>query len=285
MKQTIKRIKKGVVGIKNDDGIGTGFFVKPGIVATNHHVAGDQNNKVQIKDVDNNVLDAVVCFSDKKLDLAFLKVILPEDQTPTLLNLAQDTSDLETSTVFAIGHPSGLSYTVTKGIISSVRNRDGIEFIQTDASINPGNSGGPLFLENGDVVGMNSFIFTNRYGIGFALSAGHIIEALDQSADFETKETKQTSDSGIRTVSTGKKICDVCNEASDSKEQYCGNCGCLLPENDQQGRENEEGSLAQMETVSSKTHSSSRKHCDVCNLNFDESEKYCNNCGSELINC
>ena len=71
--------------------------------------------------------------------------------------------------VYAVGNPQGLRHSVTSGIISGYRTFDGIALVQTDAPINPGNSGGPLIDENGGVVGVNTMIFRNTEGIGFAI--------------------------------------------------------------------------------------------------------------------
>jgi S1-C subfamily serine protease len=71
--------------------------------------------------------------------------------------------------VYTIGSPSGLRHTVTSGVISGFRERDGQSFIQTDAPINPGNSGGPLVDENGRVLGINTMILRDTQGIGFAI--------------------------------------------------------------------------------------------------------------------
>ena len=81
--------------------------------------------------------------------------------------------------VVAIGHPYGLNYTATQGVISKVdRIRDGLKFIQIDAAINPGNSGGPLVNINGEVIGVNSFIIRGGDNLGFALPVNYLREAL-----------------------------------------------------------------------------------------------------------
>ena len=82
--------------------------------------------------------------------------------------------------VVAIGHPFGLNYTATQGVISKVdRIRDGVKYIQIDAAINPGNSGGPLVNKEGEVIGINSFIIRGGDNLGFALPVSYLKEALD----------------------------------------------------------------------------------------------------------
>src|SRR5574338_619774 len=81
--------------------------------------------------------------------------------------------------VVAIGHPFGLNYTATQGVISKVdRIRDGVKYIQIDAAINPGNSGGPLVNKNGEIIGINSFIIRGGDNLGFALPVNYLREAL-----------------------------------------------------------------------------------------------------------
>ncbi len=78
--------------------------------------------------------------------------------------------------VYTIGNPSGLEYTVTSGIISGYRQREGQRLIQTDAPVNPGNSGGPLINSNGKVLGINTMIMKDTQGIGFAIPIETAIE-------------------------------------------------------------------------------------------------------------
>jgi serine protease Do len=79
--------------------------------------------------------------------------------------------------VYAIGNPLGLSNTVTKGIISARRStKDGVRYIQLDATINPGNSGGPLLTKSGSVIGVNTFKVGGYEGLNFAISATEIKE-------------------------------------------------------------------------------------------------------------
>jgi serine protease Do len=119
-----------------------------------------------------------VWYTDKKHDLAFLQP--PDDiQIPEIkLGKYEETADGDV--VVAIGHPYGLNYTATQGVISKVdRIRDGIKYIQIDAAINPGNSGGPLVNKTGEVIGVNSFIIKGGDNLGFALPVSYLREALE----------------------------------------------------------------------------------------------------------
>jgi serine protease Do len=118
-----------------------------------------------------------VWYTDRKHDLAFLEapkgIELPE------IRLGQYEELKDGDHVVAIGHPYGLNYTATQGVISKVdRIRDGLKFIQIDAAINPGNSGGPLVNNKGEVIGVNSFIIRGGDNLGFALPVTYLREAL-----------------------------------------------------------------------------------------------------------
>ena len=112
-----------------------------------------------------------VDFSDN-YDLALFKL---GDNNCPYLKINTDNNLQQGTQLFTIGNPSGLTYSVTSGIFSGYRHKDGKRFIQTDASINPGNSGGPLITKDGSVVGINTSILLNTQGIGFAIPA-NIIE-------------------------------------------------------------------------------------------------------------
>lgn len=156
--------------------LGSGFIIdKAGYVVTNNHVVADAD-QISVILEDDTVLEAKLVGRDEKVDIALLKVESKKD-LPTVSwgnsNIAR-VGDW----VLAIGNPFGLSGTVTSGIISA-RARDikagqYDDFIQTDASINRGNSGGPLFNMDGQVIGVNTAIFSpsgGSVGIGFAASA------------------------------------------------------------------------------------------------------------------
>lgn len=170
---------------------GSGFIISPdGYVVTNNHVV-EQGSKiiVQIKEGrDFRDLDAKLIGRDPKTDLALLKVSAGGDLPYVAFSL-QDNLRVG-DWVIAVGNPFGLGGTVTTGIVSA-RGRDiGAgpydDFIQIDASINRGNSGGPTFDVNGNVVGVNTAIFSpngGSIGIGFAIPAtvaSHVVDQLKE---------------------------------------------------------------------------------------------------------
>jgi len=124
--------------------------------------------------------------------------------------------------VVAIGHPYGLNYTASQGVISKVdRIRDGLKFIQIDAAINPGNSGGPLVNEKGVVIGVNSFIIRGGDNLGFALPVNYLREALQLYLPNKGQ------------ASTRCFSCDyLVTESNIDSGKYCPSCGTevKLPE-------------------------------------------------------
>lgn len=155
-------------------GLGTGFILdEEGHVLTNNHVI-EGADEITVKLPDDRTLKASIVGTDPKTDLAVLK-IQADNLVPVKLG---DSSSLKTGEwVVAAGNPFGLDNTITAGIVSAkgraITNGFQYEdFIQTDAAINPGNSGGPLVNLKGEVVGINSAIFTRSggyMGIGFAI--------------------------------------------------------------------------------------------------------------------
>jgi S1-C subfamily serine protease len=164
-------------GTVPQEGQGSGFVLdKAGHVLTNYHVVEGANRGVQVMLSNKRAYAAKVIATDKMHDLALLQIDAPNLQPVTLA----DSTELSVGQkVYAIGNPFGLSGTMTRGIISSIRsikNADGApieDAIQTDAAINPGNSGGPLLNSRGEVIGINTMIASNgadqSSGIGFAI--------------------------------------------------------------------------------------------------------------------
>ncbi|MDR0779234.1 MAG: Do family serine endopeptidase [Pseudomonadales bacterium] len=160
---------------REDTATGSGFIIDPnGYIVTNHHVIDGADN-ITITLNDQREFKATVVGSDVPSDLALLKIEAKNLPAVTL----GDSSKLKVGEwVLAMGSPFGLQYSVTAGIVSymgrSLPSEDGqyVSFIQTDVAINPGNSGGPLFNLRGEVVGINSQIFTSNggsIGLSFAI--------------------------------------------------------------------------------------------------------------------
>jgi len=166
-------------------GVGSGFVISSdGYILTNNHVIDDAT-QIRIKLSDGKEYDAKVVGRDPKTDLALLKAEGASNLHPLQLG---DSDSLKVGNwVVAIGSPFGLEQTVTAGIVSAKGRVIGSgpydNFIQTDASINPGNSGGPLLNTEGQVVGINTAIFSQsggNVGIGFAIPVNMAKEIVPQ---------------------------------------------------------------------------------------------------------
>lgn len=177
-------------------GQGSGFIIsEDGYILTNNHVVGGAD-EIEVKLQDGRSLDAKLIGTDEKSDVAVIKV---EERGLPSLKLGSS-EDIEIGEwVIAVGNPFGLSATLTVGVVSAKgRANMGItdyeDFIQTDAAINPGNSGGPLLNINGDVVGINTAIYSRSggyMGIGFAIPIQMALKIKEQLISFgEVRRSK-----------------------------------------------------------------------------------------------
>lgn len=180
-----RNLESVVVVINPKGGLGSGFYVKDDIVLTNNHVIeGAQFIEMKLR----NGLETFgkVIAKDIRLDLALVKV--EARGVPVAFFTGQNIPLGET--VFAVGHPKGLEFSVSRGVISAVREISStaapggkkVRFIQTDAAINPGNSGGPLFLGT-SVVGINTqkLASADLQGLGFAVHYSEVLEFLREN--------------------------------------------------------------------------------------------------------
>lgn len=168
--------------------MGSGFIVsKDGYILTNNHVV-EGADEIVVRLSDRRELPAKLVGTDPRSDLAVLKI---EDKDELPVVHIGKSADLEPGEwVFAIGSPFGFDYTVTAGIVSAVGralpSENYVPFIQTDVAINPGNSGGPLFNLDGEVVGINSQIYTRSggfMGVSFAIPIDQAINVFHQIRD------------------------------------------------------------------------------------------------------
>tara|TARA_Y100001980_G_C14543316_1_gene322005 strand:+ start:936 stop:2357 length:1422 start_codon:yes stop_codon:yes gene_type:complete len=190
--------------------LGSGFVIKDnGTVITNNHVIQNAEG-ILVKFTDGKEYEAKLIGTDPVSDIAVLK-IQSNKKFPAVKFADSDKAKVG-DWVLAIGNPFGLGGTVTQGIISAI-NRDinmgrYDNFIQTDASINQGNSGGPLFNMDGEVIGINTAIFSNSggsVGIGFAIPANFAKNVIDQLIQYgETKRGWL----GVRIQTVTKEIAD-----------------------------------------------------------------------------
>jgi S1-C subfamily serine protease len=200
-------------------GAGSGFvFDGDGHILTNYHVV-ENARQVEVTTSDKKKYKAQIVGLDPAHDLAVIQI--PTKSVPQA-EIGDSKSLVVGQKVFAIGNPFGLSGTMTRGIISSIRSLRGPrgyidEAIQTDAAINPGNSGGPLLNSRGQVIGINSMILTGgaeqSAGIGFAIPINTAKAVLD---DLVHLGRVRRPELGVRTIPIGPQLADELGLAADA---------------------------------------------------------------------
>jgi serine protease Do len=212
MENTIDIYKNAIIQIATPWGTGTGFFIADhNVIATNRHVIAGSiepviNGKLFKKTITN------VLYTDAVYDLAFLEA--PENIQMASVPLGDAAAVHEGQQIMAIGHPYGLKFTATQGIISkSKRLWKGTNYIQIDAAINPGNSGGPLINDKNEVIGVNTFIVSEGNNLGFALPVDQLKESLREFQNLNKK------------ISTRCTACKTVVAKDDVYDDYCPNCG------------------------------------------------------------
>jgi serine protease Do len=180
--------------------LGSGVIVDgKGIIVTNAHVV-ENADRIRVKlmnDPETVTYDATVIGTDKETDLAVIKIDT-KGKTLPFAKMGNSDSMQVGDWVLAIGSPFGLEETVTAGIVSArgrniVPQRQFQSFIQTDAAINPGNSGGPLVNMNGEVIGINTAIYTSGggyQGVGFAMPSNTVVSVYNQLIGPEHKVSR-----------------------------------------------------------------------------------------------
>jgi hypothetical protein len=167
-----------VVLIETDAARGTGFFVRGNIIVTNAHVIRGAP-AVRLKLANGRAGNATVTSVADGIDLALLQPAAGSEGS-TVLELSSFGHVRPGQEVVAIGSALGvLQNTVTRGIVSAMRQDGRVTLIQTDAAINPGNSGGPLLDRSGKVIGVNTMKVGSATSIGFAIAADHVRNLLD----------------------------------------------------------------------------------------------------------
>src|SRR6266849_6601036 len=205
-------------GLVPQEGQGSGFIIdKEGHILTNYHVIAEART-VEVTLHNRKKYRATVVGTDRTHDLAVIQIKAP-DLSPMVLG---DSRNLQVGQkVYAIGNPFGLSGTMTRGIVSSIRSvqePDGMtidEAIQTDAAINPGNSGGPLLNWHGEVIGINTMIASSvgqSAGIGFAIPINTAKAVLN---DLVTLGRVRRPALGIRTIPIGGELATEMNLPAD----------------------------------------------------------------------
>lgn len=213
MNDILEQYKSVIIEIATPYSTGTGFWLSSlQLLVTNEHVIRG-NKEVVVK---GNFFDkqlVKVLFTDPKYDLAFLESPKNTLQHPAI-EIEKQIPIQDGQAVTAIGHPFGMPFSVTRGVISNSRHFiNSVRYLQHDAALNPGNSGGPLLNENGLVIGVNTFIIQNGNSIGFALPSEYLLSSLKE---FQEKGSEE----GTRCPSCGNVVTEKFVDAG-----HCCYCG------------------------------------------------------------
>lgn len=194
---------------------GTGLYIDAiGYIVTNEHVVRD-NKEVVVQGELISKRMAQVVFIDELADIALLDI--GKVAMPAVVISERDLPAMGQS-IIAMGHPYGMKMSLTRGVVSSVEQRErDLVFIQHDAALNPGNSGGPLLDEEGHVIGINSFVMKSGENVGFALPINAVVRDL---VDLKN---------GLSHRSANRcQSCRNINFSDDSADDYCMHCGAEL---------------------------------------------------------
>lgn len=268
-------VADAVVSIKTKDGSGSGVILgKSGIAVTNRHVV-ETNKKALIGLKNGEKFFGKVIRSYSDIDLAFIKFDLSKSLllSTSLMFSGTDFNPFcqrklkVGEAVFAIGHPLGLDYTLTQGIISSIeRTINAAKFIQIDVSINPGNSGGGLFTSYGELAGINTMGYANSEHLNFAIPIDEVVQRYSNWLEEESKGFIH--------------YCPVCGFSSTG-DKYCENCGASL-DKDSENEDKFFNELGLEENLKMSLKSDAIVTCKACGTSASASLKYCSNCGSTL---
>jgi serine protease Do len=195
--QIVDEVKRGTVHISNQvdattGGSGTGFILEDNMIVTNDHVIAGKNNKIQVASpLTSKRYDAEVVHTDPISDIAIIRIkdweLFEREQSPVNLTLGDSDKMTEGSKVVVIGHPWGLTWTVSEGILSAKHRRAGPNpkyMDQLDANLFQGNSGGPVFNEKGQVICVSNMMLSGIGGsYGFCIPSNLVSKVIH---DFKT---------------------------------------------------------------------------------------------------
>ena len=212
MNKVIDFYKDVVIQIATPYTTGTGFYLRDyNMIVTNEHVIRENRAVVVEGEVLKKQLSRVL-FTDPKHDLAFLEV--KKDTNMPTVHMATGKEINEGDPVIAMGHPFGLKYTATKGIVSNVQHlQNDINYLQHDAALNPGNSGGPLVDEDGHIIGVNTFVIKDGNSIGFSLPINYLEDSIKEFV-------KGDGAIGVRCHSCTNIVYE-----NTVEQTYCPHCG------------------------------------------------------------
>ena len=226
----VAKAMPAVVVVETSSGRGSAFFVDRNRLITNHHVVVGQSY-VKLRLSDNSTVDARIPATAPDYDLAVLQLMQPgPDHVFLPLGTVQEVR--QGQEVLAIGTPLGVfQNTVTRGIVSSLRQVDKVVVLQTDTALNPGNSGGPLINHAGRVIGINTMGFRGSQGLNFAIAIDHA-KALMEGRPLQLAFAPPSND-GMKILLPGAGVSEADRIREEGTKRYAAQLAALARVSDQ----------------------------------------------------
>ena len=220
-----------VVLVETSSGRGSAFFVDRDRLVTAYHVVVGQSY-VKLRLSDNSILDARILASAPDYDLAVLQLMQP-GPGHAFLSLGTIQEVRQGQEVLAVGTPLGVfQNTVTRGIVSSLRQIDKVVVLQTDTALNPGNSGGPLIDHAGRVIGINTISFRGSQGLNFAVAIDHA-KALMEGRSLQLAFVPPSSNDGMKSLLQGGNSSEADRVREEGTRRYAVQLAALAHASDQ----------------------------------------------------
>jgi len=227
----VAKAMPAVVVVETSSGRGSAFFVDRDRLITNHHVIVGQSY-VKLRLSDNSTLDARIIATAPDYDLAVLRLMQPGPDR-AFLSLGTIQEVRQGQEVLAIGTPLGVfQNTVTRGIVSSLRQLDKVVVLQTDTALNPGNSGGPLLDHAGRVIGINTMGFRGSQGLNFAVAIDHA-QALMEGRSLQLAFVPPSSNDGMKSLLQGANSSEADRIREEGTRRYAAQLAALAHVSDQ----------------------------------------------------
>lgn len=217
--EMVDRVMPAVVLIKATGGRGSGFFVRHDTLITNEHVV-ENESYVTVQKSDGTTVGARVETHAPALDLAILKVATPS-ASQAVIPLGTTRGLRPGQEIVVIGSALGtLQNSVSRGVVSGLRNAGGATLVQTDAAANPGNSGGPMLDRSGAVIAVTTMQYKNAQGLNFGVAIDHVRDLL------EGRQTNLGSAQGLRNIqSQSRDASEADRQQQQGEEQLRARIG------------------------------------------------------------
>ena len=219
--EIVEKVEQSIARIEGQYSSGTGFLIRPRILATNYHVISKEfleRAKIvfpSVSEKQKGPFNAKLLYADADRDIAFLGV----ESTLPVLSLAKEHQFKRGQDIIVVGSPGELENAVNIGVLSSEKEIDNQKYYQLGISINPGNSGGPVMNRNGSVIGIATLKSTEQEGIAYCIPVAHVLEALDNMEKL-TESEKANNNSRHRAAVALRMLAVVNFICRDSMKEY-----------------------------------------------------------------